>query len=83
MDIPHPSKLVINFRKIYHLYHHIIVNTAVGTQLCWQLTRCHRSQVSYGLIGWVGIGIKYSKPFVCICKHTATRKHKAGLPQLS
>ena len=29
------------------------------------------SQVSYGWIGWVGVGIKYSKPFVCICKHTA------------
>ena len=43
---------------------------------CWQLTRCHRvlpSQVSHGLIGWVGVGIKYRKPFVCICKHTATR----------
>ena len=23
--------------------------------------------------GWVGVGIKYSKPFVCICKHAATR----------
>ena len=29
----------------------------------------------YGLIGWVGVGIKYSKPFFCICKHTATRPH--------
>ena len=28
--------------------------------------------VSYGLIGWVGVGINYIKPFVCICKHTAT-----------
>ena len=26
-----------------------------------------------GWIGWVGVGIKYSKPLVCICKHTATR----------
>ena len=55
-----------------------IIDTAVGTPLCWWLTRCHRvlpSQVSYGLIGWVGAGVKYrySKPFVCICKHTATR----------
>ena len=30
------------------------------------------AQVSYGLIGGVGVGIKYSKPFVCICKHSAT-----------
>ena len=53
-----------------------IIDTAVGTPLCWWLTRCHRvlpSQVSYGLIDGVGVGIKYSKPFVCICKHTATR----------
>ena len=51
---------------------HVIINTAVGTSLYWRLTRCHRVlplQVSYGLIGWV----KYSKSFVCICKHTATR----------
>ena len=44
--------------------------------LCWRLTHCHRvlpSQVSYGLIGWVGVGIEYSKSFLCICKHTATR----------
>ena len=50
--------------------------SAVGTLLCWRLTRCHRklpSQVSYGLIGRLGLGIKYSKPFVCICKHSATR----------
>ena len=26
-----------------------------------------------GLIGWVGVRIKYSKPFIYICKHTATR----------
>ena len=54
----------------------ILLNLAVGTPLCWQLTRCHRvlpSQVSYGWIGWVGVGIKYSKPFDCICKHTAAR----------
>ena len=25
------------------------------------------------VISWVVIGIKYSKPFVCTCKHTATR----------
>ena len=30
-------------------------------------------QVSYGLIGCVGVGINYSKPFVCICKHTRIR----------
>ena len=35
--------------------------TAVGTPLCWRLTRCHRvlpSQVSYGWISRVGVGIK-------------------------
>ena len=62
---------------LLHSAHHVIITTAVGTPLCWRLTtRCHRalpSQVSYGWIGWVGVGIKYSKPFVCICKHTATR----------
>ena len=59
---------------LFHSAHH--VTTAVGTPLCWRLTRCHRvltSQMSNGLIGWVGVGIKYSKPFVCICNHTATR----------
>ena len=62
---------------LLHSAHHVIITTAVGTPLCWRLTtRCHRalpSQVSYGWIGWVGVGIQYSKPFVCICKHTATR----------
>ena len=61
---------------LLHSAHHVIINTAVGTSLCWRLTRCHRvlpSQVSYGWIGWVGVGIKYSKPFDCICKHTAAR----------
>ena len=72
---------------LHHSAHHVIITTDVGTPLCWRLTRCHRvlpSQVSYGLIGWVGVYkvadqfwvgvcIKYSKPFVCICKHTATR----------
>ena len=46
------------------------------TPICWRLARCHRvlpSQVSYGLICWVGAGIKYSELFVCICKHAATR----------
>ena len=62
---------------LFHSAHHVIINMAVGTPLCWRLTRtrCHRvlpSQVSYGLIGWEGVGIKYSKPFACICKHTAT-----------
>ena len=33
------------------------------------------SQVSYGLIGWVGVGFKYSKSFVCIRKHTVTQPH--------
>ena len=63
---------------LFYSAHHVIINTAVGTSLCWRLTRCHRvlpSQVSYGLIGRVGVGNKYSKPFVCICKHTATRIH--------
>ena len=61
---------------LLHSSQHVIITTAVGTPLCWRLTRCHRvlpSQASYGWIGWVGVGIKYSKPFVCICKHTATR----------
>ena len=39
-------------------------------------------QVSYGLIGWVGVGIKYSKLFVCICKHTATCYAYGGAAQL-
>ena len=61
---------------LLHSAHHTIINTAVGTPLCWRLARCYwvlPSQVSYGLIGGVGVGIKYSKPFVCICRHTATR----------
>ena len=32
----------------------LIITTAVGTELCWRITRCHRVlplQVSYGLIG--------------------------------
>ena len=56
--------------------HHVIIHTAVGTPPCWRPTRCHRvlpSQVSYGLIGGVGVVINYSKLFVCICKHTASR----------
>ena len=68
---------------IIHSAHHVINTTAVGTPLCWRLTRCHRVlplQASYGWIGWVGVGIKFSKPFVCICKHTATRIRMAGLP---
>ena len=52
----------------YALLHsaHNIIKTA---PFCWQLTH---SQVSYGFTGWVGVRInsyKYSKPFVCICKH--------------
>ena len=42
--------------------------------LCWLLTRCH--QVLAGKL-WVdrlgGCRLKYSTPFDCICKHTATR----------
>ena len=61
--------------------HYAIITTALGTPLCWRLTRCHRVlplQVSYGLVGWVGVGIKYSKPFVCICKHTAGHAYAYG-----
>ena len=50
--------------------------SAPDCPLSWRLTRCHRvlpSQVSYELIGGVGVCIKYSKPFVCICKHTGIR----------
>ena len=35
------------------------------------ISRVLPSQVSYG---WIGVGIKRSKPFVCICTHMA------GLP---
>ena len=56
---------------LFHSAHHVISNTAVGTPLCWRLTRCHWVLPSYGLINGVGAGIKYSKPFVCICKSRA------------
>ena len=47
----------------------------IGKRLCYisYLLFIHLSPMagSYGWIGWLGIGIKFSKPFVC--KHIATR----------
>ena len=54
---------------LLHSAHHVVITTAVGTPFCWRLTCCHHvlsSQVSYGLMG---VGLKYRKLFVCICKH--------------
>ena len=59
-----------------HSAHHVIITMVVGTP-CAVLT----GELWADRMGGYIKHIKYSKPFVCICKHTATQPHTlAGLP---
>ena len=57
---------------LLHTAHHTIITTDHGCRHPNLLTDsqavivCCTMQVSYGLVGVVGIGRKYSKPLVCI-----------------